>query len=490
MANPKKRRKILIFSAIFLVIAALAAVALLRKREVIITVQTEKVARRNITEIVPANGKIQPVLQVKISAEVSGEIIELPVKEGQFVNKGDLLVKIKPEFYVAQLHQTEAGYESALANKSQAEANLRKAQAEFKRSDDLFRHHLISDSTFDEVKAAFDVAKAQVEGAAHQVEMSKASVDSAKDALEKTIIVSPLPGTISKLNSRLGERVLGTVQNVGTEIMTISDLTEMETRIDVGENDVVRIAPGQKAKLEVDAFKNRKFNGIVTEIANSSNDTGLSSGSGNQEATKFQVRIRIQEKEAFRPGMSVTAEIETSYRTNVLTVPFASVTSRPPKDKDKDKNKDKKTDSKLAAAEASPGTNSSVAKTNPSTGKSPAGNPRTFVSLTNSPPSASTNTVAASTNTSSSSTNDFSSDKKSKEAPKPIEVVFVMEGDHAKMIPVKIGVSDDNYWEITEGLTEGQEIVSGGYKAINRELEDGKKVRKGTPPKEDEEKKS
>ena len=167
----------------------------------------------------------------------------------------------------------------------------------------------MSDSAFDEVRAAFDVAKAQLESAVHQVDVAKAAVDSAKDSLDKTTIVAPLAGTISKLNSRLGERVLGTVQNVGTEIMTIADLNEMEARVDIGENDVVRIAPGQKARLEVDAFKNRKFNGTVTEIANSSKDAGqMSLGASSQEATKFEVRIRIQEKEAFRPGMSVTAE--------------------------------------------------------------------------------------------------------------------------------------------------------------------------------------
>jgi HlyD family secretion protein len=266
--------------------------------------------------------------------------------------------------------------------------------------------------------------------------MSKASVDSARDSLDKTTIVAPLAGTISKLNSRLGERVLGTVQNLGTEIMTIADLNEMEARVDLGENDVVLIAPGQKARLEVDAFKNRKFNGLVTEIANSSNDSGSllgssSSGSSSQEATKFQVRIRVEEKEAFRPGMSVTAEIETRSRTNALTVPFASVTKRTPKD-----------------------------------------------SSTNSPSNGTKMLVAAANSPSVGSTNSAKADKK-KESAKPIEVVFVKDGDHAKMVPVKIGISDDDYWEITEGLSEGAEVISGSSKAVNRELEGGKKVKKG-----------
>src|SRR5213594_1828781 len=185
MPSPKskKRGRIIVFSAIALVLVGLTLTAIFRKREPLITVQTEKVARRNITEIVVANGKIQPVLQVKISPEVSGEIIDLPVKEGQQVKKGDLILKIKPDFYIANRSQSMANYESSRAGKQTAEANLRKAEAEFKRNDDLFRQHLVSDSTFDEVKAAYDVAKAQLTNSIHQVEMARASLDSAEDAL-------------------------------------------------------------------------------------------------------------------------------------------------------------------------------------------------------------------------------------------------------------------------------------------------------------------
>jgi len=309
------------------------------------------------------------------------------------------------------------------------------------------------------------VAKAQLDSAVDQVEVAKASVDSAQESLDKTTIVSPLSGTISKLNSRLGERVLGTVQNVGTDIMTIADLNEMEARVDIGENDVVLIQPGQKARLEVDAFKNRKFTGIVTEIADSSNDSGSQASQSNtsQEATKFQVRIRVQEKEAFRPGMSVTAEIETRFRTNALTVPIACVTSRVPKEKDK------KGDKKTGAHNPSP-TNSPNTKTNP------APTTTNILVATNAP--GASNALAANDDPPApEETNAASSDKKAKEQ-KPIECVFVVEGDHVKMVPVKIGISDDNYWEITEGLTDGVEVVSGNYKAINRELEDGKKIRK------------
>jgi HlyD family secretion protein len=469
MAKSKKRRKLLVFSTIAVVLIALTVLVILKRQQVVITVQTEKIARRNLTELVMANGKIQPVLQVKISAEVSGEIIDLPVKEGQKVNKGDLLVKIKPDFYIAALNQATASYKSAEAARTMAEANLRKAEAEFKRNEDLIRNKLVSDSVFDEVRAAYDVAKAQRESAVHQVDVAKAAVDSTKDSLDKTTILAPLAGTISKLNSRLGERVLGTVQNVGTEIMTIADLNEMEARVDIGENDVVRIRPGQKATLEVDAFKNRKFTGAVTEIANSSKDAGQMGMSSSQEATKFEVRIRIQENEAFRPGMSVTSEIETCYRTNALTVPFASVTTRPPKPKDKKK------ESKLAARANPAKTNSSKSGTNSAPAKSNSA-------------SASADTLATPTNPpAADGTNSTRSDKKSKDAVKQVEVVFLLEGDHAKMVPVKIGISDDSYWEITEGVTEGQEVVSGGFKAITRELEDGTKIRKG-PAKSDKEK--
>ena len=448
MANSKKRRKIIIFSIIGLALAGLTAWTIFSKREVVITVQTEKVARTNLLEIVVANGKIQPVVQVKISPEVSGEIIELPVKEGQAVKKGDLLVKIKPDFYLANRNQAEASYKSSLAGKATTEATLRKAEAEFKRNQDLLRHKLVSESAFDEAQANFEVAEAQLTNSGHQVEMARANLDSAEDSLTKTTIVSPITGTVSKLNSQLGERVLGTVQNMGTEIMTVADLNEMEARVDIGEIDVVLIKPEQNVRLEVDAFKDRKFTGTVTEVANSSASSGFPGGgsANQQEATKFGVKIRIKEKESFRPGMSVTAEVETRSRTNVLAVPIASVTTRLPK------NNSKKNDGKTNAAQARAKTNS---------------------------PSVDTNSLAASTNSGPADGTNIAKADKKKEATKPVEVVFILDGDRAKMAPVKIGISDDTHWEITEGLSEGQEVVSGGYRAISRDLEDGKKIRKG-----------
>ena len=454
MANPKKRRKIIIFAAIGAVLVALTLVAIFRKKQPVITVQTEKVIRTNIIETVVANGKIYPVVQVHISPEVSGEIIELPVKEGQQVKKGDLLVKINPDIYNAAVNQAKAGYESSLATKASAVANLEKAQADYDRNLELFHQKLLSESDFIGFKAARDVAKAQLDSANDQVNVAKALVDSAQDSLIKTTIVSPLDGTISKLNSQLGERVLGTAQFAGTEILIVSDLNQMEARVDVGEMDVVGIKPGQQARLEVDAFKDRKFSGTVTDVASSSKDsnqTGNNSSSGSsssQEATKFQIRIRLNDKEAFRPGMSVSADIETEYRTNVLTVPLASVTTRPPKPP-------KKTDPPKTG-----GTNTTTAR-----------------SGTNAV--VSTNAAAAS----NSATNSEAPDKKSKESSKMLDIVFVVAGDHVNAVPVKIGICDDNYWEITDGLTNDQEIVSGGYRAISRDLDDGKKIKKGTPDK-------
>ncbi len=437
MANPKKRKKIIIFLLIGVVLAALVVAAILKKKEPAITVQTEKMARHDITETVVANGKIYPVLQVHISPEVSGEITLLAVKEGQYVHKGDLLLKIKPDFYLAAMNQAKAGYESSLASKATAAANLEKAEADFKRNEKLFGHELVSESDFIGFKAARDVAKAQLDSAGDQVNVASANVASAQDSLDKCTIFAPLDGTITTLNSQLGERVLGTVQNAGTDIMIISDLSQMEARVDIGEMDIVLVQAGEKAKLEVDSFKDKKFAGVVTQVANSSEGLNASSALGSsstagQSATQFQVRIRFTEGESFRPGMSVTATIETRTQTNVLAAPIASVSTRTLKPKPKNEMTDARTNA------------------------------------------APTNAIAAM----NTETNRLKSDKKTDDKNKPVDVVFVIEGDHVKVVPVKIGISDDNYWEITDGLKEGDEIVTGGYHAISHDLDDGKKILK------------
>ncbi len=444
MANPQKRKKLVIFSLIGVALVALTVTAIFKKKDPVITVQTEKVARHSLTNLVVANGQIQPVVQVTISPEVSGEIVALPVKEGQLVNKGDLLVKIKPDVYVAAVSQARASYASSVAGAAQSAANTEKAEADYQRNLELFNHKLLSDSDFIAFKASRDVARAQFQSATNQVEMAKASVDSAEEELAKTTIFSPLTGTITRLNSEVGERVLGTVQNAGTEIMTISDLNQIEARVNVGEMDVVGIKPGQKARLEVDAFKDRKFTGVVSDVANSAVGSGSRSSvssSQSQQATQFEVRIRVNDKElAFRPGMSVTAEIETEYRTNALTVPLASVTTRP-----------------MKAA--------------PKNGAAKAGETNSTTAAANTNAVTETNSVAA---TNSSKTLD-----KLASATKPTDVVFVVAGDHVKAVAVKIGICDDNYWEITDGLTNDEEIVSGGYRAIGRDLQDGSKIHVG-----------
>ncbi len=436
-AKRKSRRRLLLFISVLLC-AGLGGGAYFyfKKRDVPLTVQTEKAARRNLTELVVANGKIQPVVQVVINPEVSGEITELPVKEGQRVQKGDLLVKIKPDNYIASRNSARASYNSAVAGKTLALANLKKAELEYKRATNLATTRLISESQLLDAETSFEVMKASSETSIHQAEQAEAALAKAEDDLAKTTIKSPMSGIVTKLRSQRGERVVGTAMMAGTEIMTVADLDEMEARVDIGEVDVVLISLGQVARLEVEAFRDRKLTGRVTEIANSSKTAAPSSGGGSsssssqqgaQDATKFEVKIRVEEKEMFRPGMSVTAEIETRYRTNVLAIPIQSVTTRVPK-KPQEKTKG----------------GAFIAKANatsppPVTGKEP--------------------------------------DKKEK----PIEVVFTLEGDHVKMVPVKRGISDDTYVEITDGLAEGTEVISGGYKAINRELEDGKRVKVGPP---------
>ncbi len=424
MATPKSktRRNIIIGVLVILAIGGTSGWIYYRKREVPITVQTEKATRRNLLETVVATGKIQPVVQVVINPEVSGEIIDLPVKEGQFVRKGDLLLRIKPDNYIASRNSVAASYQSSLAGQRLARANLDKAEIEFKRVQELFENKLVSDSQLLDAKTTMNVMLASHQNSIHQVEQTKAALARADDDLAKTTIYSPTTGTVTKLKSQLGERVVGTAMMAGTEIMTVANLTDMEARVDIGEIDVVLIQLGQKAKLEVDSFRDVKFNGVVTEIANAAKGTGMGT---QQEATKFEVKIRLAEKEVFRPGMSVTAEVETRYRTNVLAVPIQSVTTRLPKDpSDKDKDKKKKADKEKDQDE--------LADPNK---------------------------------------------KKTDKAQKAMEVVFEVSGGKAKAVKVKRGISDDTHVEILEGLAEGREIVSGGYKAINRELEDGKTVK-------------
>lgn len=407
-----------------------AAWAFFKKREKPILVQTEKITRRNLTELIVATGRIQAVTKVVINPEVSGEIVELPVRDGQAVQRGDLLVRIRPDPYIASRNSAQAGLQTALAGIALARAQLSKAQADFDRLKPLFDQQIASDADFINARTALEVAQAQLESSGHQADQARAALVRAEEDLAKTTIVAPIGGTVVSLKSERGERVVGTAMMAGTEIMTIADLNEMEARVDVGEVDIPLVQIGQQARLEVDSFRDRKFAGLVTEIANAAKSQGL----GTQaEATKFEVRIRVQDKERFRPGMSVTAEVETRYRTNVIAVPIQSVTTRLP--------------------------------TNAVTGQKPGAK---------APPK-------------EEETDGLIDERRRpKEAVKPVEVIFTVADGRAVMRPVTRGINDDSYSEITEGAAEGAEVVTGGFRAINRELEHGKLVKRDEGRKEGE----
>ncbi len=397
--NKKSKKKAFIFSGLGLLLVVLVVLVVLgSKKDPVVTVQTEKTTRRTITQVVTATGKIYPEVQVTISPEVSGEVIELPVKEGQHVKKGELLLKIKPDFYAALRDQATAGLASSRASFSRAESD-------YKRVKGLFAKGLVSESELDISRSQYEVSKAQYDQA-------DASLKQANENLRKTTIYAPMDGTVSQLNVELGERVLGTSQFQGTTVMTVADLSRMEARVDVGENDVVLISLGDTARVEIDAFPDRKFVGIVYEIANTATTKGLGT---QEEVTNFQVKIRILDKDAvLRPGMSMTAKIETKTKQNVIAVPVQSVTTRMPKE-EKEKEKEE--------SEAQP------------------------------------------------------TPEKAKRENKSKEVVFVIENGVAKMVTVKRGIADDSHVEIVEGLEEGKDVVSGSFKAISRELEDGSKVK-------------
>jgi HlyD family secretion protein len=403
MANNKKsKKKIIIFSIIAVVlIAAVLLVILGSKKEPVITVQTEKAQRRTITQTVTATGKIYPEVQVVITPEVSGEVITLPVKEGMKVRRGEMLMKIKPDIYDALRDRAAAGLSSA-------KSSLDRSESEYKRARDLFDKKLISDSELELAKTSYEITKAS-----HA--QAQASLNQANEDLRKTTIYAPMDGTISQLSVELGERVLGTSQFQGTTVMTVADLSKMEGRVDVGENDIVLISIGDTTRVEVDALQNKKLTGLVYEIGNSAKTKGLGT---QEEVTNFEVKIRILDKDVvLRPGMSMTATIETETKNNVISVPVQSVTTR---SANKDKDKPQQEESEDMAV------NQTKAK--------PKGE-------------------------------------------KPKEVVFINDNNVAKTFEVKRGISDDSYTEIISGLEEGKEVVSGSYKAISRELENGTKLK-------------
>ncbi len=314
-------------------------------------VNTELAQIRTITETITANGKITPELKVKVSSDVSGEILELPVKEGDQVTKGQILAKIQPDIYERNLEKMEALVVSSEANLSQAAAQFKQKELDYNRKLLLWEQQTISESEYELALADYNVAKSSVDAAKASLKNAKASRNEAKDNLSKTTIYSPMNGTISSLKVEKGERVVGTAQFEGTEMMTIADLNNMEVVVDVNENDIIRVSLNDTAIIEVDAYLKEKFKGIVTQIANSANIEGTSA----DQITNFEVEILILPESyqelidnygnhfhPFRPGMSATVDIQTNTKENVLSVPILSVTSRKDTSEIKNKNEEEK----------------------------------------------------------------------------------------------------------------------------------------------------
>ncbi len=300
-----------------------------------VKVAMEIAEKRTIVETITANGKIQPEKEVKISPDVSGEIVELTVKEGDQVEKGKLLIRIKPDIYISQRDRSMAAISSARARLSQSEAQFIQSELSFNRTKQLFDEQTVSKSEFEQIQASYSVAKAEVDAAKFSVVSAEASLKEANENLTKTSIYAPMSGTVSMLLVELGERVAGTGMMAGTELLRVADLSRMEAQVEVNENDIVRVNLGDTALIEVDAYLNKKFRGIVTEIANSAKTTGVSA----DQVTNFDVKILIIPESyndlviagnpnPFRPGMSATVDIQTETRDDILTVPIQSVTTR------------------------------------------------------------------------------------------------------------------------------------------------------------------
>src|SRR6184192_4547960 len=321
----RRKRQIIIGVAGFLVLWLIVSI-MLSKREKPIPVTTEKAVRKTVLQTVSATGKVQPETEVKISPEVAGEIIELPVEDGKRVKQGDLLVRIKPDSYKALVEQQEAAISAAKATNLQQKATMLKTEHDFKRAEDLFSKKLISEQEYNAAEAAYDVAKNTYESSLHEIERAQAGSSQARDQLSKTTIYSPIDGTVTVLNSKQGERLVATGQFAGTEVMRVADLSHMEARVDVNENDVVNVKVGDKAEVKIDAYGNRKFHGNVYQIAN----TGKTTGAGTQEeVTNFEVKIRIEDTDVtLKPGLSCTADIETNMVKDVVAVPMQAVTIR------------------------------------------------------------------------------------------------------------------------------------------------------------------
>lgn len=412
-------------------------------------IAVEKVVKRDIIETVSASGKIQPEVAVKISPDVSGEIVELSVKEGDRVTKGQLLARILPDIYqsyvdraVAALNSSKANAEASKSRLVQVQSQFEKAKMTYDRNQKLFNEKLISASEWEGVKSAFEVAKAEVaasdqnvSAADFGVRSAEATVKEAQDNLRKTSIFAPVDATVSKLNVEKGERVVGTSQFAGTEIMTLANLNEMEVRVDVNENDIVRVNVGDTSTVEVDAYLGKKFQGIVTEVANSANTLGISV----DQVTNFTVKIRIlresyeqirdaerPNKAVFNPGMSATVDIMTKRVAQAASVPIQAVTTRDTSIK--------------GVKEVSKGDQMELEDEE---------------------------SVRAV---------DLKEEKKTEVVDKISECVFVVSDGKVRLQTVKAGIQDNNYIEIISGLKAGDEVVTAPYSSISKLLKDGDKI--------------
>lgn len=329
----KKSKRWLIITIILAVIVLLIVGKKLFTPEELLEVTVEKPQTREIVELISANGRVQPVVEVKISPDVSGEIVELLIKEGDYVNKGELMLKIKPDTYISIKDRSQAAVNSSEAQLLQIEAQLAGAQQTYNRQRQLYEQKAISQAEYETAESQYNALVAQKRAAQFNIQSAQASLKEADEQLYKTTIFAPSSGTISKLSVELGERVVGTAQMAGTEMLRLADLSQMEVRADVNENDIVRVSMGDSASVEIDAYIGRKFKGIVTRIANSSNTTATA-----DQVTSFEVRIYLDPQSyadlvvdgspsPFRPGMSAAVDIETA-RRRALSIPIQAITTR------------------------------------------------------------------------------------------------------------------------------------------------------------------
>ena len=396
-------------------------------KDMALKVAIEKVQKKDITEIITANGKIEPQLQVKISPEVPGEIIELPVKEGDEVKMGDLLVVIRPDIYISARNRNEAALSSQKARLAQAEAQLVQKELNYKRSKQLFEKNTIAKSDFETIEADWKVAQSEVEAARYAIKSAESSVSESQENLTKTKIYAPISGTVSKLNVEKGEKVVGTNQFTGTELMTIADLSKMEVKVEVNENDIVNVEKSDTAYIEIDAYLKRKFKGLVTEIASSANVTGTST----DQVTNFNVKIFLLQdsyndllvsnphRNPFLPGMSATVEIRTETRRGVISIPIQAVTTR-----------------------ANDGTSKKT-----------------------------TNQMEKEADTTAAK-----EEKAATKEPEQFEVVFVNRKGFARQVKVKTGIQDNTNIEIKEGLNPDDEIIVAPYGLISKTLKDSTSI--------------